>query len=204
MVKTLIFFLLWGMVSLVFASEKGEEKFQIELKAFPPGGGFTLDCAQGKCSLDDYRGKIVVLFFGYVSCPDICPTTLQQLQSAFSLLTPAEQRYVQIAFITLDPLRDTPDVLAEYLAFFKLPAAGLSGKASDIDQVVEQYAGQYRKVAYQGSALGYGIDHSAAIYLIDRTGRLRTMLRHEIPPAVLALTLRKLLAEHWVSPGNDD
>lgn len=195
MIKILITLLLLLTFSFTFAAEDEETKYHIELSAFPPGGGFTLDCEQGKCALDDYRGKVVILFFGYVSCPDVCPTTFQKIQTTLQLLVPADQQHLKVVFVTLDPLRDTPKMLKEYLGFFKLPAVGLYGTELEIEKVLEQYAGQYKKIAYAGSALGYGIDHSAAIYLIDRTGKLRSMLRHATSPDFLALSIRKLLAE---------
>jgi protein SCO1/2 len=195
MFKKLICFFIFVFLPFFAIAQGDHQKFEIELREFPPGGGFTLDCGLGKCSLDDYRGKIVILFFGYVSCPDICPTTLQQIQSALALLDADELSRVQIVFVSLDPLRDSPKVLADYLSFFKLPATGLTGKVEDIDLVVEQYAGQYKKVPYPGSALGYGIDHSAALYLIDGAGKLRSILRHQTPPDFLALSLKNLLGE---------
>jgi protein SCO1/2 len=193
--KKLFFIYLFSIISFSTHPAEIHQNFHIQLKDFPQGGEFSLDCLKGKCSLSDYHGKVVILFFGYLSCPDICPSTLHQLQLTMKKLERHELDRIQILFVTLDQLRDTPKALDSYLSSFNIPVIGLSGEKDEIDKLVEQYAGQYKKVAYQNSALGYGIDHSAAIYLIDTSGKLRTLLRHETPPHFLALSLRSLLGE---------
>lgn len=159
----------------------------------PPGGDFRLQSARGPETLASLRGQVVLLFFGYITCPDICPTTLGTLQQAAARLTPEEQRQLRIAFVSLDPERDTPAILKDYVAAFPVPALGLTGSRAQIDAMVERYGAQYFRVDLPGSGLGYGIDHSAAVYLLDQRGRLRLLLRHTASPVRFADEIRRLL-----------
>jgi protein SCO1/2 len=165
----------------------------IDLNPFPGGGDFRLQSDRGPIGLASMRGKVVLLFFGYITCPDICPATFGTLQSAVAQLTAEERRRLQIAFISVDPERDTPAILADYTAAFSVPAIGLTGPRAQIDAVVGQYGAQYSRVALPGSAMRYGIEHSAAVYLIDRQGRLRMLLRHTASPVRYAGEIRRLL-----------
>lgn len=165
----------------------------VQVSPFPAGGAFALSSAQGPVTLDGLRGKVVLLFFGYVTCPDICPTTLANLEQAVARLAPEERRRVQVAFVSVDPERDTPSILAEYTAAFDLPAVGLTGTPAQIADLADRYAAQYERVEMPGSALRYAVNHSAAVYLIDPGGRLRLLLRHTAPPARFVDEIRRLL-----------
>ncbi|MBY0439719.1 MAG: SCO family protein [Burkholderiales bacterium] len=165
----------------------------VQVSPFPAGGAFALSSARGPVTLEGMRGKVVLLFFGYVTCPDICPMTLANLQQAVARLSPDERRQVQVAFVTVDPERDTPAILAEYTAAFDLPAVGLTGTPEQIAELAGRYAAQYQRVEMPGSALRYAVNHSAAVYLIDPGGRLRLLLRHTAPPARFADEIRRLL-----------
>lgn len=165
----------------------------VQVAPFPVGGDFRLRSARGPETLDSLRGQVVLLFFGYITCPDVCPTTLGTLQQATARLTPEEQSQLRIAFVSLDPERDTPAILKDYVAAFPVPALGLTGSRAQIDAMVERYGAQYFRVALPGSGMGYGIDHSAAVYLLDQRGRLRLLLRHTASPARFADEIRRLL-----------
>lgn len=133
------------------------------------GGPFTLTNAFGKrVSLADFRGKVVVLYFGYTFCPDVCPTDL--LAIARLLDTPGVDReQVQPVFVTLDPARDTPAQLATYVQSFSPRIVALSGTESEVRAVATSYKVFYEKVRPPGSA-HYVIDHTAFIYIIDPQG----------------------------------
>lgn len=155
------------------------------------GKPFTLTGHDGKQhGLADYRGKAVVLFFGYTHCPDICPTTMLEYQQVMKQLGPDADR-VQVLFISVDPERDTPQVLAGYVPFFDKRFMGLTGAPEQINTV----AGQYKVVAQRQPTEGggYSVDHSAGSYLFDREGQLRVYVPYNTPVADIVHDLRQLL-----------
>jgi protein SCO1/2 len=141
--------------------------------------------------LEDFRGKLVVLFFGYTHCPDICPTTLADAAAALKTLGPEAAR-VQVLFVTVDPERDTPELLAKYVPAFNPDFLGLSGDAAATERVAKEFKIFYEK--RPGAAPGaYTVDHSAQCYVLDAEGRLRLIERHERIAQDLAPDLRTLL-----------
>ncbi|MBY4677677.1 SCO family protein [Marinobacterium arenosum] len=157
------------------------------------GGDFTLQGLNGPVSLADFRGKVVVMYIGYASCPDVCPTSLGILSTAMMKLNEAEQAQIQPLFISVDPQRDTPERLDEYARYFHPRMLGISGSRQQIDQVVKQYGSYYRIVQLEDSALDYAVDHTSRLYLIDRQGKLSSTLTHNSYPDELAQALRQLL-----------
>ncbi len=144
-------------------------------------------------TLADFRGKAVVLFFGYTHCPDICPTTLADVAGVVKKLGKDASR-VQVLFVTLDPERDTPEVLAKYVPAFDPAFLGLSGDAAATQRAAKEFKIFYEK--RPGSAPGaYTVDHSGQSYVIDPQGRLRLFVRHERIAQDLAEDLRALLKE---------
>ena len=142
-------------------------------------------------SIADFRGKAVVLFFGYTHCPDVCPTTMLEIKQALGKLG-ADAARVQVLFVTLDPERDTPEVLAKYVPSFDPGFIGLSGDAKTTATVAKDFKVFYQKA--QGKSAGsYTIDHTAGIYVFDPKGRLRLFARPGKPDD-LASDLRTLLA----------
>jgi protein SCO1/2 len=141
--------------------------------------------------LGDFRGKLVVLFFGYTHCPDICPTTLADTAAALKTLGPDAAR-VQVLFVTLDPERDTPELLAKYVPYFSPDFLGLSGDAAATERTAKEFKIFYEK--RPGAAPGaYTVDHSAQVYVLDAEGRLRLVERNERISQDLAPDLRALL-----------
>ena len=141
--------------------------------------------------LEDFRGKLVVLFFGYTHCPDICPTTLADTAAALKTLG-ADAARVQVLFVTVDPERDTPELLAQYVPAFDPGFLGLSGDAAAIGRVAKEFKIFYEK--RPGAAPGaYTVDHSAQVYVLDAEGRLRLIERNERIAQDLAPDLRALL-----------
>lgn len=163
-----------------------------EIKAqFIKGGGFSLSMDGEVFDLASLRGRVVVLYFGYTFCPDVCPTGLALIGEAFSKLGD-DINDTQGVFITLDPSRDTSKRVKDYAAFFHKKILGVTGTLPEIDAVAKKYAVYYKKVAIKDSALGYSLDHSANFFIIDKDGRLSYVLDHSIDSSVLASTIKKL------------
>ena len=156
------------------------------------GRNFSLTDAAGKLrTLADYRGKAVVIFFGYTQCPDVCPTTLAELAEVMKRLGPDADR-VQVLFVTVDPERDTADLLSKYVPAFDPRFMGLRGDAAATEAVAKEF-----KIIYQkqpGATPGsYTMDHSAGTYIFDPQGRLRLYVSYGQGPEVFAHDLRELL-----------
>lgn len=156
------------------------------------GGDFELAGAAGtRVRLQDFRGRVVLLFFGYTHCPDVCPTTLLALKQAQDGLGPSADQ-PQVLMVSVDPRRDPPDQLADYVHFFDPRFVGLSGTPEEIDKVARQYRVFYRPGGTGGRD---SVAHSGYIYALDRAGRVRALLGAEAKPAQIGETVRQLLRE---------
>lgn len=134
------------------------------------GGDFTLTDSRGRRrSLSDFRGRIVVLYFGFTACPDVCPTDMLEIGKAVTSLK-KDSRAVQPLFVTLDPARDKPAVIAEYVKNFHPSFVGLTGSEEEVRRVASAYKVYYERVPVEG-AFGYTIDHASFTFLIDRKGQ---------------------------------
>ena len=138
----------------------------------PGGGGFTLDSVRGPVGLDDLEGKAVMLFFGYTSCPDVCPLSLAKIGACLSSLEAGQAQHVEALFITLDPGRDTAERMHRYAEFFHPDIIGLTGARKEIDEVAARYGIAYERKPAPESALGYTISHPDTILLLDGDGAL--------------------------------
>jgi len=142
--------------------------------------------------LADFRGKAVAVFFGYTQCPDVCPTTLAQMAEVMRRLGKDADR-LQVVFITVDPERDTPALLAEYLPAFDARFVGLSGSEAETAAVAKEFRVFYRKSGDTGGER-YTVDHSAGTYLFDPSGRLRLYYKHGEVAERIAADVKRLLA----------
>ena len=142
-------------------------------------------------TLQDFRGKVVALFFGYTQCPDVCPSTLAGMGEVMRQLG-ADADRVQVLFVTVDPERDTLALLAEYVPAFDPRFLGLHGSPEQVAAVAKEFRVFYRKSGDLGGH--YTMDHSAGTYLFDPAGRLRLYVRHGEAPDNLAADIRTLLA----------
>jgi len=140
-------------------------------------------------SLADYRGKVVLLFFGYTFCPDVCPTTMGETAAALKLLGKDADR-VQVLFATLDPERDSQELLARYVPGFGAQFVGLRGDRAATDAVIREYRLSASKV---GEGSNYTLDHTAGSYLYDPTGRVRLFAGYGKGPTSLAADIKALL-----------
>ena len=157
-----------------------------------PAGEFTVSSAKGPLSLASLRGQVVVLYFGYTSCPDACPTTLGATAQALAMLTPAELAQVQPVFISVDPERDHLPALQEYAAFFHPKMLGTTASKEEIAAIARRYGVYYHRQD-SNSASGYTVDHSSSLYVIDGGGQLSTVLPHGSNPAQIAAALRRAM-----------
>jgi protein SCO1/2 len=154
------------------------------------GGPFRLETGGGRVVTDaDLRGAPFLVFFGYAHCPDVCPTTTFQISEVLRALGPDAK--VRALFITVDPERDTPAIMQDYVSSFDSRLIGLSGDRAAIDQVLREYRVYARKAPGEGES--YAMDHSAVIYLMDRDGQFVRAFNLERPPEEAAAELRKLL-----------
>lgn len=156
------------------------------------GNELALTDHHGKSrKLADFRGKVVTLFFGYTHCPDVCPTTMDDLAKSLRLL--GERRsQVQVLFVTLDPERDTQEVLARYVPSFDESFIGLYGDEATTQQAAKDFKLFYKKQETGGKG-GYTIDHSAGIYVFDKKGALRLFLNYGQKPQDIAHDLEQLM-----------
>ncbi|SEI46852.1 protein SCO1/2 [Allopseudospirillum japonicum] len=166
-----------------------------EAYTLPSGGDFQLKSAQGPVSLSQYPQKAIVVYFGYTYCPDICPTSLMTFSQAMQNLTPEEAARVQGIFISVDPERDHPERLASYVDFFDTRLIGATGSQAQIDQLTRAYGAFYRKVELPDSAMGYAIDHSSNLYIVNSQGDMLGVIPHSHQAQPLVDTLRKVLAQ---------
>ena len=156
--------------------------------------GFALTDHTGKPrTLADYRGKLVLMFFGYTQCPDVCPTTMAEMATVMKELGPQADQ-VQVLFVTLDPQRDTQALLAQYVPAFDARFVGLYGDAQATAKVAKEFKVYYSKV--EGSTPGsYTIDHTAGSYVFDRDGKIRLFVRNGQGPAPITHDLKILLSQ---------
>ncbi len=141
-------------------------------------GDFTLQGIDGDVSLHDFKGRVVLIYFGYSFCPDVCPTSLALMGEAMRLLE--GEADVKGLLISVDPERDTPEKLEEYAKFFHPEMSGLTASPPRILEVSTRYNAYYKKVEREGQ--DYLVDHTSRTYLIDQEGKLAGVFRHATPP----------------------
>ena len=155
---------------------------------------FALPSATSVVRLSDFRGKVVAVFFGYTFCPDVCPTTLAELNAVMDMLGPQSED-VQVLYISVDPERDTPLRANQYAQGFHSAFIGLSGTPDEITRVSTAFGAVYEKVPVPDSAAGYLMQHTASVFVIDRQGRLRTMWPFGMARDDIVSDIRSLLGQ---------
>ena len=145
----------------------------------------------GEQKLSDFQGKLVLLYFGYTYCPDICPTNLANLSAAYRALPESKQQQVQILFVSVDPERDTPKRLQQYVNYFEADIVGLTHTPEIIAKVAHDYGVVYAKVDDPNNGTNYAVDHSAFTYVIDQQGRLQSQLPHATTPDQFVATINQ-------------
>jgi protein SCO1/2 len=156
------------------------------------GGPFALIDQHGKPTTEaDFKGKVMLVYFGYTYCPDVCPTTLATIGQALDRLSPDERKQVAPIFITVDPERDTADVMGQYVANFAPDMVGLTGPLDAIQKVEHEYHVYAAKHPEKDGS--YSMDHSSIVYFMDRDGRYRAILSGEVTAAQIADGVKKQL-----------
>jgi protein SCO1/2 len=181
-------------VSLLLTGCSEPKRFvSTDLSMVDWGKDFSLTDHNGKpARLADFRGKAVVLFFGYTQCPDVCPTTLSMMRETMALLGDDAKR-VQVLFASIDPARDTPQLLAQYVPAFHPSFIGLFADEKTTAAVAREFKVFYAKQPGK-TPDSYSVDHSTGSYVFDPQGKLRLLVRHGEQPANVAADLRLLLA----------
>ena len=182
-------------LTVLAGCDTGQRGFQAtDITGAEFGKAFTLTDHNGKQrSLEDFRGHVVVMFFGFTHCPDVCPTTLAELAGAVRKLGPAGEK-VQVLLVTIDPERDTPELLAKYVTAFNPKFLALRGSADETARVAKEFKVIYQKVAGP-HAENYSMDHSAGSYIFDRQGRLRLYVGYGRGADVFAHDIELLLKQ---------
>ena len=155
----------------------------------------TLTAHTGRSlSLHDLRGRVLLIYFGYTSCPDACPATMAELAAAIAELQPAQREDVQVILISVDPQRDTPDVLADYLQHFSPSFLGMTGSEADLETLVARFGVYFE----EGEHLEGGdqlVDHTARVFAVDKEGQLRLVFPLAAPSYEIAADVRQLIRE---------
>lgn len=191
-VLVLLSFLLLGAALAGCDPRAPEARFQLtDVTGAPFGKALALTDHNGKArTLEDFKGKVVVIFFGFLNCPDVCPTTLAELGQVAKALGPDAAR-LQVLFVTVDPERDTAEVMRQYVTSFHPDFLGLRGDASATAQAAKEFKIFYQKQAQSGT--NYSVDHSAGTYILDPQGRLRLYAQYGTSADAFLKDIRLLL-----------
>ena len=158
------------------------------------GGDFALTSTDGPVSLSDYRGKVVVVYFGFLNCEEVCLNSMRVLQNSMLRLNAAEQDAVRIMLISIDPARDTPEALARFARSYHDNIIGLTGSQRQIDQVSRLYGAHYKISDEDRNDPSYFFRHSSRYYVVDQHGELIDAMRHSTTPNELTTRVRQLLS----------
>jgi len=157
------------------------------------GGDFTLTSKNGAVSLSDFEQKVVVMYFGFLTCPEVCPSSMTVISTALARLNEEQLADTQAILVSVDPTRDTPEKLEEYTQFYHSSLLGLTGSKDDIDRVTKQYGAYYDFTEIESVTEDYGVEHSSRYYVIDQRGKLVTAMRHSTTPNELYTQILELL-----------
>jgi len=169
-------------------------KSQEKPQGYPDlGGDFTLTSDGGPVSLEDFRGKIVPIYFGFTHCPDVCITSLSSIAAGLEIMTEEERSQIQPLFISIDPERDDPARVGEYARYFYPGMIGLTGSLEEVTKVAKSHFVIFEKVPLEDSDMVYTMDHSSIFYVVGRDGVIRSMIHHGEKPQEIAKVLREAL-----------
>lgn len=184
-----------GLMLLLSACHSGTPWATKDITGLMPNLAFTLTETNRDTTVHakDYRGRVLLLFFGYTHCPDVCPTTLSRIKAAIDKLG-AQAQQVRVLFVSVDPKRDTVQELKRYAGFFGPQVLGLRGSQAALRELTKMYRVTYGydKPDAQGN---YSVSHSSAVYIFDRKGEARLLVRPQDPISAITSDLKRLLAE---------
>jgi protein SCO1/2 len=154
---------------------------------------FTVNTIDGKVTKDDFKGKVLAIYFGYTYCPDVCPTSLSSLAQALNKLPDEKSKDVVGLFISVDPDRDTLKNLKAYSAYFHPNFIGATSNKKNIDDITARYKTYYKKTELENSAMGYSVSHTSFIYIFDKNGKFKAKVDHFSNPKKIKESLEKIL-----------
>jgi len=160
------------------------------------GGDFTLHSSKGEISLKDFRKKVVLLYFGFINCPDACPVTLSNWAKAFKKLDKVELNFVQGLMISVDPERDTVKELEYFTDFFHENIVAVTGSIKELKKVAKLYKTDFEAAPHEAGK-NYGVQHSVYVYVIDPYGKVRGLLDFNASPEKLVKNIRKALQVYY-------
>ena len=182
-----------GLLSVALAGCKSDLKFQgSDISGTHLGQDLDMVDVTGQArTLADYKGKVLVVFFGFTHCPDVCPTAMAQLAQAMTLLK-GDTSKVQVMMITVDPERDTSALLGNYVKAFNPGFTGLTGTAAQLEKTAKSFKAYYKKVPGR-TRDEYSMDHGSSFYILDQQGEARVLLRGDASAQVIAGDIQLLL-----------
>ncbi len=182
-----------ALCALVFFSMMGL-RCGSELRDYEMDTAFTLHNTSGEkfAFAEELHGRVVLLYFGFTHCPDFCPATLSKIRRAYRILGARAGR-VSTVMVTVDPERDSPQRLKEYLASFEVDAIGLTGSKDELTAVARRFGATFQQRPLENSELDYTVDHSTYLYLIDPDGRVRHVFKHDDSPQLIAEKVQAVL-----------
>ena len=187
--------MLWGAPLAVVVAGAGAAGWTLSHRSASTGGiggPFSLVDGDGRTVTDaSFAGRWLLVYFGYTHCPDACPTALQDMANAVDMLDPAQRKAVDIVFISIDPARDTPAVMKDYVSNFAAPITALSGSAEQVAVAARAYRVYYAKHPTEDG--GYEMDHSSVIYVMDPHGEFVGNFSQQSSPEQIAAKLKTLV-----------
>jgi protein SCO1/2 len=191
--RFLRFTAIWVVALLAACQPQGSQSFNsVDITGANYARDFALiDHNGNRKTLADYRGKVVLMFFGYTQCPDVCPTTMSDMAQVKAKLGGAGDK-LQVLFVTVDPERDTRQVLAQYVPNFDRSFVGLYGSADEIARTAKEFKVIYQKVPGK-TPTSYSVDHTAGSYVFDAQGKLRLFVKHSQSIDSIAADIKRLI-----------
>ena len=198
MQKALTAFVLLCIASIIglvgFYLTNTTKDFNQPIRSFDElGGDFTLSGFDGEISLSQYKGDVVVMYFGYMSCAEVCPNSMMVLTNALARLDKQGIKNAQGLFISVDPARDTPDKIKQFTDYFHPRITGLTGSQQQVKDVGALYGVYYDNDNLSESFMEYSVSHASQFYVLDTNGVLVTTMSHTTTPNELAAQIKELL-----------
>ena len=159
------------------------------------GGDFALRNIDGKVALSDFRGKVVVVYFGFLSCPEVCPASMSVLKRSMEKLSPEHLASTQALLISIDPQRDDFQALAEFTRFYHPNIQGLTGSVDEVKAVTSQYGAFFEITESETVDSAYAYRHSSRYYIVDQSGALVQSMRHSTTPNEIAARIKKIFKQ---------
>nr|WP_298413983.1 SCO family protein [uncultured Halomonas sp.] len=179
------------VLTLIWLQQQDEDGYEA-----PSGGPITLASTQGEFSLSDLEdNQVAVLAFGYTNCPDVCPLSLSVMRQTLAHLDEGERERVVPVMISVDPERDDIERLKEYMGFFGPDFVGATGSQEQLEDITERYGVFWRKVDTGDSAMGYTVDHSASLFIVDNEGDILKQVVYSPVPQALTSALEQVFSE---------